>query len=58
VIRVYHELEIKNLRVNKHSNQYTDPHAIDLGPFNWKSKDLDKEDLDLKAQQAALNLLK
>jgi len=43
-------------KVDKDSNQH-DPHAIDLGP-NWRGKDLDKEELDLEAQQTALDLLK
>jgi len=56
-IRIYNELGIENPKVDKDSNQH-DPHAIDLGPSNWEGKDLDKEKLNLEAQQTALDLLK
>jgi hypothetical protein len=49
---------IKNLKVDKHSNQRAEAHAMDLGPSNWGDKDLDDEELDLEAQQTALDLLK
>jgi len=55
-IRIYNELGIENPKVDKDSNQH-DPHTINLGP-NWRGKDLDKEELDLEAQQTALDLLK
>ena len=61
MIRAYCELGIKNPRVDKNSNQHAnsaEAHTIDLGPSNWEGKDLDEEELDLEAQQTALDLLK
>jgi len=69
-IRIYRELGlllpsetdgIENPKVDKNSNQRAnsaEAHTIDLGPSSWKGKDLDEEELDLEAQQTALDLLK
>ena len=43
--------------MDKHSSQRADRHEKDLAS-NWEGKDLDEEELDLEAQQTALDLLK
>lgn len=48
---------IRNPKVDR-SIQRAEAHATDLGPSNWGGKDLEEEELDLEAQQTALDLLK